>query len=58
MHKTKKQQQIYYQLIVIFVLKHIKIIFFLFLKIIFEISTSKQSKTYKKIILNKTNLKF
>jgi hypothetical protein len=58
MHKTKKQQQIYYQLIVIFVLKHIKIIFFLFLKIIFKISTSKQSKTYKKIILNKTNLKF
>jgi len=58
MHKTKKQQQIYYQLIVIFVLKHIKIIFFLFLKIIFEISTSKQFKTYKKIILNKKNLKF
>jgi len=34
---------------VFFVFKYIKIIFFLFLKIIFEISISKQSKTYKKI---------
>jgi hypothetical protein len=29
--------------------KYIKMIFFMFLKIIFEISASKQSKTYKKI---------
>jgi hypothetical protein len=33
-------------------------VFFLFLKIIFEISVSKRSKTYKKLIFSKKNLIF
>jgi len=33
-------------------------IFFYFLKIIFEISALKRSKTYKKLIFNKKNLNF
>jgi membrane-associated HD superfamily phosphohydrolase len=33
-------------------------IFIYFLKIIFKISTSKQSKTYKKLIFNKKKLNF
>ena len=42
-----------------FVLKCIKMMFFYFLKIIFEISTSKRFKIYKKkLIFNKTKLNF
>jgi len=37
---------------VLFMLKYIKIIFFYFLKIIFEISTSKRFKTHKKLIFS------
>ena len=40
-------------------IKYIKIIFFYFFKIIFEISTSKQSKTYNFfLIFSKNNFKF
>ena len=38
---------------ILFVPKCIKVMFFYFLKIIFEISESKQCKTYKKIFFSK-----
>jgi len=41
-------------LLLLFVPKYIKMMFFYFLKIIFEISTSKRSKTYKKNIFLRT----
>jgi len=42
----------------VFMLKCIKMMFFYFFKIIFEISVSKRFKTYKKINFSKKNFEF
>jgi len=55
--RTYKSVRLFFK--VLFVPKCIKMIFFHFLKIIFEIRTLKQSKTYKKnLILTKKKLSF
>jgi hypothetical protein len=43
---------------VLFLPKYIKMMFFYFLKIIFETSASKQSKTHKKLFFNKNKFEF